>query len=352
MTRRMMTLVMGLGLIVSCGRGYGQEDSAAPKAAGQARRAGYLHRLERRRAHKGPWPPAAATPSPLGSRSSRRVEMRPTSAAATIFALSVTDSRSFCFGGEVPILFYDAKHQTVTVIDGQGAAPRLATLDHFKGPAGIPAKGIEPAAVPAALDACLTLLDRFGTMTFTQVIAPTKELLKHRPRPEPWHADLLRTLEPARIRRSRSEQPLPEGRPSEGRPLPRSPPGRRRVLSRPDRPAYRRLGEGERLVDPLRRSGHAHDPPRRTRLDQLSRLDRLQMRRLDQGPALLEALQILEGFDLKAMGHNRPDAIHTITEIAQAGPRRSRHVLRRPSLRRCPARGLALARLRRAPPRN
>ena len=70
-------------------------------------------------------------------------------AAATIFALSVTDSRSFCFGGEVPILFYDAKHQTVTVIDGQGAAPHLATLDHFKGPAGIPAKGIEPAAVPA-----------------------------------------------------------------------------------------------------------------------------------------------------------------------------------------------------------
>ena len=30
------------------------------------------------------------------------------SAAATILALSVTDSRSFCFGGEVPILIYDA----------------------------------------------------------------------------------------------------------------------------------------------------------------------------------------------------------------------------------------------------
>src|SRR5262245_35819335 len=30
-------------------------------------------------------------------------------AAATIFALSVTDNISFCFGGEVPILVYDAK---------------------------------------------------------------------------------------------------------------------------------------------------------------------------------------------------------------------------------------------------
>jgi gamma-glutamyltranspeptidase len=29
-------------------------------------------------------------------------------AAATLFALSVTDSEFFCFGGEVPILVYDA----------------------------------------------------------------------------------------------------------------------------------------------------------------------------------------------------------------------------------------------------
>src|SRR5271165_3582501 len=75
--------------------------------------------------------------------------------AATILALSVTDSRLFCFGGEVPILFFDAKHEAVTVIAGQGAAPRLATVAHFRGPRGIPASGIESAAVPAALDACL-----------------------------------------------------------------------------------------------------------------------------------------------------------------------------------------------------
>ncbi len=33
-----------------------------------------------------------------------------------------------------------------------------------------------------------------------------------------------------------------------------------------------------------------------------------------QGPYLLEALQILKDIDLKALGHNRPDAIHTIVE--------------------------------------
>ena len=53
-------------------------------------------------------------------------------AVATILAQSVTDSSAFCFGGEVPILVYDAKRQVVEVIGGQGAAPRLATLRVFR----------------------------------------------------------------------------------------------------------------------------------------------------------------------------------------------------------------------------
>ena len=191
-----MTLVLGLGLIVNSGRSFGPGSLGAPQSRGR--------QASQRRPPtpdwKGEGTQGAVAAGGRGAVAAGSAILKAggnaaDAGAATIFALSVTDSRSFCFGGEVPILFYDAKHQIVTVIDGQGAAPRLATLEHFKRPAGIPAKGIEPAAVPAALDACLTLLDRFGTMTFTQVIAPTKELLKHRPRPEPWHADLLRTLE-------------------------------------------------------------------------------------------------------------------------------------------------------------
>src|SRR4029453_2529025 len=40
-------------------------------------------------------------------------------AAATILALSVTDSRSFCFGGEVPVMVYDARRGVVEVLCGQ-----------------------------------------------------------------------------------------------------------------------------------------------------------------------------------------------------------------------------------------
>jgi gamma-glutamyltranspeptidase/glutathione hydrolase len=232
-------------------------------------------------------------------------------AAATIFALSVTDSRSFCFGGEVPILVYDARTMNVIVIDGQGRAPRLATLEHFKGKDGIPAKGIEAAAVPAALDACLTLLDRFGTMTFAQVVTPAQALLKNRERPEPWHADLDKTI---------------------------------RVLV--DAEAHARTGgvsqaharsRGLRWVaDAFYRGPIAH------RIDAWSRQNGGLIRYVDlathatrleepvstsyrgltvykcgpwtQGPYLLEALQILEGFNLAGMGRKGPDSIHTMVE--------------------------------------
>src|SRR5262245_10379474 len=113
-------------------------------------------------------------------------------AAATILALSVTDATSFCFGGEVPILAYDAKRGVVEVIAGQGGAPRLATREFFAERGGIPARGVEPAAVPAALDAVLTLLDRHGSMSFAQVVQPTLELLDRGERD--WFAILASTL--------------------------------------------------------------------------------------------------------------------------------------------------------------
>ena len=102
-------------------------------------------------------------------------------AAATILALSVTDGNSFCFGGEVPILVYDAKRGVVEVLvrpRGGARGWRRASTSPRRG--GIPGKGIEAAAVPGALDACLTLLDRYGTRTFAEAVAPT--LAPARPR--------------------------------------------------------------------------------------------------------------------------------------------------------------------------
>ena len=88
-------------------------------------------------------------------------------AAATLLVQSVTESGSYCFGGEVPIIVFDAQRNVVEVISGMGTAPKLATLEHFAAK-GIPKSGIETAAVPAAPGAIITLLDRYGTRTFEQ----------------------------------------------------------------------------------------------------------------------------------------------------------------------------------------
>ena len=44
-------------------------------------------------------------------------------AAATIFALNVTDHMQCSIGGEVPLLIYDAKNAEVKALSGQGRAP-------------------------------------------------------------------------------------------------------------------------------------------------------------------------------------------------------------------------------------
>ena len=234
------------------------------------------------------------------------------SAAATILALCVTDSRAFCFGGEVPILIYDAGTKAITVIAGQGAAPRLATLEHFKGRDAIPSRGIEAAAVPAALDACLTLLDRFGTMTFAQVIAPTQALLRRPPRPAAWHADFARTLDTlvdAEVQAHPSGSALPAGDRSRGLRLVADAFYRGPIARRID--AWSSAHGGLiRYVDLATHTTRVEEPV----AVGYRGLTIYKCGPWTQGPYLLEALQILKEIDLQAMGHNRPDAVHTIVE--------------------------------------
>ncbi len=224
-------------------------------------------------------------------------------AAATIFALSVTDSRSFCFGGEVPILVYDARRGVVEVLCGLGEAPRLATREHFaKKPGGIPGSGIEPAAVPGALDACLTALDRYGTKTFAEVIAPTRRLLDKGT--QPWHADLAATL-----------RRLVEAENGSGGDRRR---GLRLVADYFYRgPIAREIDEWSRANGGLIRFSDLATHVTRVEDPATAEYRGYTVCKCgawDQGPYLLQTLQMLEGFDLKSMGHNSPDAVHTQVE--------------------------------------
>jgi gamma-glutamyltranspeptidase / glutathione hydrolase len=74
------------------------------------------------------------------------------------------------FAGVAPIIIYSAAEDRVFTIPGLGAWPKAIARDHFKKHHGgkIP-QGILRTVVPAAPDAWITALARFGTMSFGEV---------------------------------------------------------------------------------------------------------------------------------------------------------------------------------------
>jgi gamma-glutamyltranspeptidase/glutathione hydrolase len=224
------------------------------------------------------------------------------SAAATLLALSVTDARGYCFGGEVPIIVYDARRKVIEILAGQGAAPRLATREYFVQRGGIPARGLESAAVPASFDAIVTLLDRHGTLRLADVAQPTLRLLERAK--EPWHPLLARTLR-------RLMDAEASGGADRSRGLRLAADYFYRGPIAVELAAWCEQNGGLIRYEDL--ATHV------TRIDEPVSVDYrgytiYKCGPWTQGPYLLQTLRLLEGFDLKSLGHNSPQAIHVTLE--------------------------------------
>lgn len=110
---------------------------------------------------------------------------------ASMFAGSVTELSHYGFGGEASILIR-TKDGKVHSIAGIGTMPKLATAEMFRNrplqpfevterdPGGlkgiIPAAGLMPALVPGMVDGALLALREYGSLSFEQVIAPAIDL--------------------------------------------------------------------------------------------------------------------------------------------------------------------------------
>ena len=83
-------------------------------------------------------------------------------------------------GGESPMLIYHAPTQRVVAINGQGVAPRAATIDWFKQQniRVIPGDGLLPAMVPCQVDNWCTALAQFGTMPLGTVLGSALDLAR------------------------------------------------------------------------------------------------------------------------------------------------------------------------------
>lgn len=220
-------------------------------------------------------------------------------AATMLLALCVTDSSLFCFGGEVPMIYHDGATGKVEVIAGMGTAPKLATLEHFK--KGIPRSGPESAAVPAALDAIVTLLSRHGTLDFAAVAGPAMELLgSGKPA---WQADLAATMTQL-IAAEKAAGDRQAGLRAVADCFYRGP-----VAAALDKWSQANGG----LIRAEDLAAHV------TRIEEpvLAEYRGFTVCKCGpwtQGPYLLEALGIIEAFDIKAMGRNSPDVVHAAVE--------------------------------------
>src|SRR5262249_44131046 len=89
---------------------------------------------------------------------------------AALLVGGVVEQDLYSLGGEALVLVYPRSAGKVTSVVGQGWAPRGATIDWYatRGK-NLDGAGLDPAVVPGALHAALTVLERWGTMSFAQV---------------------------------------------------------------------------------------------------------------------------------------------------------------------------------------
>jgi gamma-glutamyltranspeptidase/glutathione hydrolase len=256
--------------------------------------------------------------------------------------LGVVHSDIVNFAGVAPIMVYEARRREVTTISGLGVWPKAATLEYFRDRCGgdMP-DGLLRTVVPAAPDAWITALERFGTLGFAEVAQPAIELARDGFPLGRFVAGIIRANAEA-YRRWPTSAPiyLPGGRvPLAGERVVQADLGRTLTYLADEDRAGRGAGRAAGLAaarDAFYRGDVAAaivryheaegglltredlagfrvgiEPPERARLG--SR-EVLTCGFWCQGPAFLQMLQILDGIDLAALGHNSPEYVHTVTE--------------------------------------
>jgi len=224
-------------------------------------------------------------------------------AAAMLLALAVTDYGKFAMGGEVPFLIYDAKRREVKVLCGLGRAPLSEEAIRWFYGNGIPSLGsMKAAPVPGAIDLCVTALRLYGTKSFAAAVAPTLSILDRGALA--WHPRLALTL-----RRLVEAEEKKAGSREE------------KLVAARDRfykgdiadeleAWYISVGAFLRKRDLVAHETVVEDPV----VVSYRGYEVYKCGPWTQGPVLCQTLRLVEGFDLKGMGHASADYVHVVTE--------------------------------------
>jgi gamma-glutamyltranspeptidase/glutathione hydrolase len=267
-------------------------------------------------------------------------------AACAMIAATSTAWTTLSWGGETQALIYNPNAGKVIAVNGLGVAPTGATPEYFHklGMRYPPEYGPLAAVTPGTPGGLMTMLAEFGTLSLAQVLAPAIEMADGFPIDE----SLVRTIES--YKEKLKEWPdskrvmLPHlGSPHEG-------PEAGEIFRQPELAAtLRKLVEAERTAlkagkdrksaiyaayERFYRGDIAHDLVRAVHelgglftLEDLANwkvkieepvhvsykgIDVYKLQPWVQGPVMLQALNILENFDLKSMGYDSARYIHTL----------------------------------------
>jgi len=291
----------------------------------------------------------AITGKPLGATAGAMIFQKggnAVDAACAMLAATSTMWDTLSWGGETQALIYNPQTQKVIGINALGVAPTGATADFYRGK-GMkypPEHGPLAAVTPGTPGGILVMLAEYGKLSLSDILDPSIQMADG----YPIEAQLANTIE-------REKRRLKEWRYSREVLLPR--PGQKReapeageIFRQPDLAAtLRKLVESERQAlaagknrkeaiyaanDRFYKGDIAREIARsvkeegglitaedlanwQVRVEEPVKItyrgiEVYKLTHWTQGPAMLQALNILEHFDLKAMGYNSARYIHAI----------------------------------------
>jgi gamma-glutamyltranspeptidase/glutathione hydrolase len=269
--------------------------------------------------------------------------------AAAVAAAVVEPTASYSLPTEVVGLIYDAKRQQVVALNGQGWAPGKMTIEFFQSrgkkliPVGPGADSPLAFTLPGTIDAWAIAVERYGRLGFGEVLEPAIDYAENGFPMYRYMSLLLKSPEIAR-----QFEFFPQGA-AYFRPNGRAPePGERfiqkdlaNVLKTMVRAEEGARGNGRAAGVQAGRDAFylgdiAHSIVKfseqvgglLTREDFANYHSKLEApvqasyrgievyghQTWSQSATLMQALNILEGFELKSLGHNSPAYIHVLTE--------------------------------------
>ncbi len=285
-----------------------------------------------------------ATSQPLASAAGLRILQQGgnaiDAAIAAAAVLCVVEPMMVSPGGDLFALLWDAKKKELKALNASGRAPKALSIDELKtrGITTKPEFGIHTVTVPGAVDGWATLLKSHGTMTLAQVLQPAIEYAeKGFPVTEiigsEWDAGIQHKGNP-----DFAATFLPNGKPPAIGAIftNKNLANTLKLIAKGGRDVMYKGELANKIVKFAQAQGGLHTMQdfadhKSTWVEPISTTYRghtvYELPPNNQGLAALQMLNILEGYDVKSLGHNTAEYLHLLTEAKKlAFVDRAKHI--------------------------